>query len=86
MSAEEAARFSQHVDWTTTLVVPLPPSANLGYRDVPVDGVTGTLIRPPEHSRYAEEYLLAWVKDGVVYALHGTGEVEQALEIANSLQ
>ena len=86
LSAKEAARFSQRVDWTTTLVVPLPSSANLGYRDVSVDGVTGTLVRPPSYSRYAEEYVLTWIKDGVVYALHGTGSTEEALEIAGSLQ
>ena len=36
MSAQEAERFSQRVNWATTLVVPLPASANLkcGSRSV----------------------------------------------------
>jgi hypothetical protein len=86
MSAEEAARFGERVDWTTTLVVPLPRSANLSFRDVSVGGVSGTLIRPPRYSRYAEEYLLTWIEGDIVYALHGTGSTEEALDIAGSLQ
>jgi hypothetical protein len=86
MSAEEAARFSQRVDWATTLVVPIPSSTNLSYQDVNVDGVTGALLRPPRHSRNWQEYMLTWVKNDVVYALHGSGTVEDALDIAASLQ
>jgi hypothetical protein len=86
LSAAEAERLGERLDWTTTLIVPLPESANLRLEDVSVDGVTGTLIRPPNHSRYGQEYLLTWVKAGIVYALHGSGSTGQALSIAGSLQ
>jgi hypothetical protein len=82
LSAEEAVRYGQQVNWTTTLVVPLPESMDLSYRDVFVDGVSGTLIRPP---RYPQQYLLTWVKEGTVYALRGSGETEAVLAIAGSL-
>ena len=85
LSAEEAERFSERVDWTTTFVVPVPRYANL-YEDVIVDGVSGTLIRSSHPSRDDEQYLLTWLKGGVVYALQGPGTAEDALEIAASLQ
>ncbi|MCJ7658488.1 MAG: hypothetical protein MUO67_05005, partial [Anaerolineales bacterium] len=43
MSPEEAAQFSQSVDWTTTLVIPIPRYGT-EYQEVFVDGVEGTLI------------------------------------------
>ena len=86
LSAEEAERFSERVDWTTTFVVPVPGYANLEYEDVTVDGVPGTLIRSSHPSRDDEQYLLTWLKGGVAYALQGPGTAEDALEIAASLQ
>ncbi len=86
LSAEEASQFSERVDWTTTLVVPLPQFADLSYMSIDVDGVEGTLLRPSPHSRYAEEYLLTWVKGNIVYALHGSGSTEAALSVAGSLE
>jgi len=86
LSAEEARQYSERVDWTTTLVVPLPQFADLSYQNIDVDGVEGTLLRPSPHSRYAAEYLLTWVKGGIVYALHGSGSTEEALAIVASLQ
>ncbi|MBN1934976.1 MAG: DUF4367 domain-containing protein [Anaerolineae bacterium] len=85
LSESEAERFSQRVDWMTTLVVPMPQMSNLNYQDVSVDGVNGTLIA----SRYGKggnEYLLTWIKDGIVYALTGVGEAEETIKIANSMK
>jgi hypothetical protein len=83
MTREEAAAFTSTVDWTSTLVVPIPRNAAT-YEQVTVDGVTGTLIQRPadDHPQFA----LLWVKDGIVYALNGLGNnSQQALEMANSL-
>jgi hypothetical protein len=84
MSESEARRFSERVDWTTTLVVPVPQSSNLSYREVQVDGVTGTWIASSRRSQ--QQYALTWIKGDVVYSLAGVGSVEDALEVANSLQ
>ena len=72
------------VDWTSTLVVPIPRNAAI-HRQVEVDGVTGTLIqRSPESE--APQFALMWVKDGIIYAISGLGSnVQQAIEMANSL-
>jgi len=83
MTAEEAAEFTSTVDWTSTLVVPIPKNAATNQQ-VTVDGVTGTLIERPSDD--APQFALFWVKDGIIYTIGGLGSNSQkALEIANSL-
>jgi hypothetical protein len=83
MTAEEAAEFTSTVDWTSTLIVPIPKNA-ASYQQVTVDGVTGTLIERPSDD--APQFALFWVKDGIIYTIGGLGSNSQrALEIANSL-
>ncbi len=83
MTSEQAAAFTQTVDWTSTLVIPLPKNAAT-YQQVSVDGVTGTLIQRPADD--APQYALLWVKNGIIYAISGLGtNSQQALTIANSL-
>ncbi len=82
MSREEAAAFTATVDWTSTLVIPVPRRAT--SQDVSVDGVTGKLIQ--RVTDYAPEYALIWVKDGIIYGLSGTGtDTAPAFAIAESL-
>lgn len=86
MTPEEAARFSQRIDWTTTLVVPIPRYAAT-YQDVRVDGVEGVLIRQSgEYDEISARYWLMWIKDGMVYSLTGQGMRSTALAIGNSLK
>lgn len=83
MSPEDAAQFTSTVDWTSTLVVPIPRNA-ASYQQVAVDGVTGTLIERPSDD--APQFALLWIKDGIIYTIGGLGNNSQkALEIANSL-
>ena len=84
MSREEAEHFAKNIDWTTTFVIPIPRYGT-SYEDVMVDGVTGTLIRQ-QLEDHADQYMLLWVKDGIVYALAGPGDNTTALTIANSLE
>jgi hypothetical protein len=84
MTPEEAAQFSQNVDWTTTLVIPIPRDGT-EYQEVLVDGVEGTLIMQSERSEFPH-YMLVWIKDGIVYALTGPGDAQSAVELANSLE
>ena len=83
MSSKDAAAFANTVDWTSTLVVPIPRNAAT-YEQVTVDGVTGTLIQRPADD--APQFALLWVKNGIVYAISGLGtNSQQAMEMANSL-
>lgn len=84
MSSEQARAFSQTVDWTSTLVIPIPRNGS-SYKQVPVDGVTGYLIQRPMDD--APQYALVWVKNGIVYAVAGVGsDVDGALKMGNSLK
>jgi hypothetical protein len=83
MSQDQAAAFTNSVDWTSTLVVPIPKNAAT-YKQISVDGVTGTLIQRPADD--APQYVLIWVKNGIVYAIGSLGvNSQQALDMANSL-
>jgi hypothetical protein len=83
MTPEEAAELTSTVNWTSTLLVPIPRNATT-QEQVLVDGVTGTLIQRP----YIEnpQFALLWVKDGIIYAISGLGlNSQQAIDMANSL-
>jgi Putative zinc-finger len=81
MSPSEAHSFCQTVDWSSTLVVPVPGSVS-SYQTVNVDGVAGTLISlRSDRNRYS----LLWVKDGIIYSLNGHGDSNRALNLAASL-
>jgi hypothetical protein len=83
MSADEARRFGQTVDWTSTLVIGLPHGKS--YQTVAVDGVEGTLVDETRHGGHSR-YLLLWTKNGIIYALHGWGDAADALTLVRSLK
>jgi len=83
MSASEAHSFCQTVDWSSTLVIPVPRNSS-SYQTAKVDGVEGTLVTEimPDANRYG----LMWVKNGVIYSLVGRGDPSNALNLAASLK
>ncbi len=83
MTPDQAQAVSESIDWTSSLVIPLPKNAAT-YQKVTVDGVSGMLIqRPPDD---APEFALVWVKDGIIYTIGGLGsDSAQAIEMANSM-
>lgn len=83
MSHEQAAAYTSTVDWKSTLVIPIPKNAAT-YKQVNVDGVTGTLIQRPADD--APQYALIWLKDGIVYTISGLGaNSQQAIDMAKAL-
>ena len=78
----QAQQLSQSIDWTTTLVIPVPSGTNVTTTEVSVDGVTGTLITTAGQG----EYTLLWVKDSRLYALTGWGTSAGAIQLANHLK
>jgi hypothetical protein len=52
---------------------------------VSVDGVEGTFIQQ-EMENHSLQYVLIWIKGEQLYALTGPGDVQDALEIANSIK
>ncbi len=84
MSAQQAHSFAQTVDWTSTLVVPIPRNAAT-YKQVQVDGVAGYLIQRPVDD--APEFSLIWVKNGIIYAIGGlSSNSDAAIQMANSMK
>ena len=79
-SEADAARLSQTIDWTSTLVLPIPVSDEVGYQEVSVDGVTGTLLTEDN------EAALIWIKNGMLYAVNAPDGADQAVAIAESLE
>ncbi len=84
MSAKQAHDFSQTVDWTSTLVIPVPRNGT-SHKQVAVDGVTGYLIQ--RSAGDAPQYALVWLKNGVIYTIAGFGsDTAGALAMGNSLK
>jgi hypothetical protein len=82
MSPAEARSFCQTVDWSSTLVVPIPRNSS-SSETVAVDGVEGTLIT--ETLSQGNRYSLLWIKNGVIHSLAGHGNSSDALSLAASL-
>ena len=82
MSATQARDLGQTIDWKSTLVLPIPRFAS-SYSQVTVNGVPGTLILGS--GRGGPDYVLVWVKNGIIYGLVGHGDSSNAVALANSL-
>lgn len=95
MSADEAHRFAQSIDWSSTMLVPVPATAS-SFREVNVRGVTGLLVTTSNSSTaqgtgkgaYASSSgsILLWAEGDMVYAITGSGDNVQLVDLANSLQ
>jgi anti-sigma factor RsiW len=84
MPQEDARRLATSIDWTSTLVVPMPANAATA-REVNVDGVTGLLLEDTQSGRL--ETAVLWEKDGILYFMAGS-HLDRAhfLDVADSLQ
>jgi hypothetical protein len=80
----EAHAFVQTVDWSSTLVIPIPLLSS-SYRTISVDGVDGTFVQETGTGKSAGSYSLIWVKSGILYSLVGYGSADAALSAAASL-
>ena len=88
LTPEEARHFAQAIDWSSTLVIPVPTDAAT-FRDVTVDGAPGVLVQADMRKSGGPNrthYTLFWQKNDIVYALSGTGDPTRAVEIADSLR
>lgn len=85
MGEAEAAVLSRQIDWTSTLVVPIPPQVE-AVRSVTVNGRDGLLVGTRETER--ESWLLYWQEDDLFYIMEANGAIsaEQVLAAADSLR
>jgi hypothetical protein len=90
LPAAEAREFAKKVDWNTTLVVPVPPSATR-FRQVLVGSsqgveIEGPIVDPETRVEKGNWNLLLWSKGGRVYGIRSTLRLADVLAMANSLQ
>jgi anti-sigma factor RsiW len=83
MDATKAREFCQTIDWKSTLVLPITGFAD-SYTLVDVNGAQSTLMR--RNNRRGPEYVLIWVKNGIIYGLAGHGDSGEALKLAASIE
>ena len=83
MSANDAANFTQTVDWTSTLVLPVVHGESK-YEQVRVNGNEAALLRPA-NQKGSDHFSLMWVDNGIVFALNGTGDDTTAINLASQL-
>jgi hypothetical protein len=84
MSANDAANFTQTVDWTSTLVLPVVRGKST-YEQVHVNGNDAALLRPVNEAESAR-FSLMWVDNGIIFNLNGTGDDTTAVNLASQLQ
>lgn len=81
MGQEEASRLAQSIDWTSTLLLPIPQDF-ASFNEVTVDGVSSLALS----SLDGAHGVIMWQKEGVVYLLNGPGSSEELVSLANSLR
>jgi hypothetical protein len=84
MSASDATSFTQTVDWTSTLVLPVVRGES-SYEKVQVAGNDGVLLRT-SGQKTTGHFNLLWVDSGVLFSLSGTGDDTTALNLASQLE
>lgn len=81
LNEAEAARLAQEIDWTGTLLLPIPQDI-ASYQGVTVDGVSGLAVSELD----GRAATLIWQKDGIIYTLFGNRSAAELLAMTNSLK
>lgn len=82
LTPNEARRMAQNIDWTSTLIVPIPETA-FSFAEISVDGTSGMSLTSLQQNGRSG---LVWQKDGIVYFLSAPGSVDDLIKLAQSLQ
>jgi hypothetical protein len=80
MDARQARRLARNIDWTNTLLLPVPENI-ASFSEVTVDGVSGIALS----SINGRDTALMWQNDGIVYVLSG-GNIADLIDVADSLE
>jgi hypothetical protein len=66
----DAQRIAQEIDWTSTVIIPLPTDVGRS-QEVTVDGATGLLLEESRQGRPGRNSVLVWERDGILYSVDG---------------
>lgn len=84
MPAADAQHVAQSIDWTSTLVIPLPTDVGR-FHEVEVDGGTGLLLEEQSRS-YQRHRMVLWQRNDIIYSIEGQNiDPTELLRIASSL-
>ena len=83
LSPTDAANFTQTVDWTTTMVLPVF-HGQTAYKRVNLNGIEAVLLRRRNDSP-SERFNLVWVDNGIMYSLMGSGDDTAAINLASRI-
>lgn len=79
----EAQRIAQSIDWTSTMLLPIPQELGT-YREVTVNGVSGVVLEPFDPDAEAG---VVWQQDGMVYMMRaGRLSVDELVAQANTVR
>ncbi|HZD10330.1 MAG TPA: DUF4367 domain-containing protein [Candidatus Binatia bacterium] len=81
MSQVEAQRLAASIDWSSTLLLPVPENVAT-FSEVTVNGASALALNSVDGG----DSSLMWQKDGVIFVLVGTRSTEELLKIAESVQ
>ncbi len=89
MPAGDARRMAQRIDWSSTMLVPVPMNA-ASFREITVNGRRGLMIttnEPKAEGRRAREgTLVLWTQDDRVLAVEGNIQSTDLVLMAESLR
>lgn len=77
-----ARQIAQSIDWTSTLLMPIPQD-QATYRDVNIKGSVGVLLEPYDPAAYPA---VVWQQDGMVYMMTGPVGADELLRLANTVR
>ena len=80
MTPGEARRLAANIDWTSTLLLPIPEDLAT-FNEVEVAGTTGLALSSVD----GEGNVIMWQRDGVLFLLIGDQSIDDLGEIADSL-
>ncbi len=83
LAPDAARQFAQSIDWTNTLIVPIPPTARQ-FRQVEISGHPGVQIgyQPPNASFTT---MVLWSDGTRVYGLQSIQAAGEVMDMANSI-
>lgn len=80
MNSDEAASLAKSIDWTSTLVLPIPQEAAT-FQEVTIHGVSGLSLNSLDGTHSA----LIWQENGILYLLEGNN-AQELLGLTDQLQ
>lgn len=89
LSASEAKRMAQSIDWRSTLLVPVASNATR-FQQITVGGAKGLYLETPEEMRDGHKHgpgaVVLWSRDNRIYAVAGNLGHEGIVAMAESVR